>query len=117
MKGFIFKLAAIAAVSLVAAVVIRELRKPAKLRRWHGRVAGFVPYDFRRPTGETILRAFWNPYDSRVLTPTAFGIGWAVNFLTLLENMGIFQPDVTEEHFLMPTNSIREALAHVTQGE
>jgi hypothetical protein len=42
--------AAVAAVALVAAAVVKELRKPPAERTWHGRVAGVVPYDFRRPT-------------------------------------------------------------------
>ena len=78
---------------------------------------GFVPYDFRWPTDEAIIHAFWNPFDGRVLVPTFFGLGWALNFRALLDRLGVFQPDVTEEHFLMPTDSIRETLAHVTDRE
>lgn len=117
MKEYIVKLVAVVAVSLVAAAVIRELRKPRMARRWHGRLGGLVPYDFRRPTGETLLQAFWNSYDGRLLTPTFFGVGWAFNFRALLEKTGVCEPDVTEERFLMPNPSIRQALAHVKVRE
>jgi len=115
MKELIFKAVAVAAVGLVTAAVINEMGKPKKARQGHGRVAGFVPYDLRRPTGEAIWRGFWNPDDSRVFTPAFFGIGWTLNLWALLEKLGVFEPDVTEEHFLMPTASIREALVHVNR--
>ena len=66
-------------VALVAAAVIEELRKPREQREWHGRLAGIVPYEFRPPTSARIREAVWNPDDDRVLTDTAFGVGWAVN--------------------------------------
>lgn len=58
--------------------VVQELKKPAKERTWHGKVAEFVPYDFRMPTTERIRSAYWNP-DAPLLTAKAFGVGWAVN--------------------------------------
>jgi Family of unknown function (DUF5808) len=66
-------------VGLVAAAVGTELRKPRRRRTWHGRVAGVVPYDFRRPTLSRVKARWWNPGDRRVLTPRVFGVGWAVN--------------------------------------
>ncbi|GAI29807.1 unnamed protein product [marine sediment metagenome] len=45
--------------------------------------------------------------------PEVFGIGWAINFYALLENLGIIKrADVSEENFLMPTQSIKEVLVH-----
>ncbi|CAN5591404.1 hypothetical protein BH24ACT26_BH24ACT26_15470 [soil metagenome] len=64
---------------LVAAAVSQELRKPAGERTWHGRVAAFVPYDFRVPTIERIRSSWWNPNDERIFTDQVFGVGWAVN--------------------------------------
>ena len=47
---------AVAGVGLVAAAVGTELLKPRRKRTWHGRVAGVVPYDFRRPTAAASRR-------------------------------------------------------------
>ena len=64
---------------VTAWAVVRELRTPRELRTWHGRVAGFVPYDFRRPTGARVRERLWNPRDSRLLMPSVFGVGWTLN--------------------------------------
>lgn len=71
-------------IGLVAAAVGTELRKPRRRRTWHGRVAGVVPYDFRRPTIRRIKSRWWNPRDPRILTPRAFGVGWDVNLARLV---------------------------------
>lgn len=70
---------AVAGVGLVAAAVGTELLKPRRKRTWHGRLAGVVPYDFRRPTRRRVKARWWNPDDPRILTPRAFGVGWDVN--------------------------------------
>lgn len=70
-------------IGLVAAAVGTELRKPRRKRTWHGRVLGVVPYDLRRPTFARVKSRWWNPRDSRVLTPRAFGVGWDVNLARL----------------------------------
>jgi len=99
--------------SLTLAAVCQELEKPKKERRWHGKIAGIIPYDFRTPTIERFKEAYWNPYERRILTPRVFGIGWAINVYALLENLGIIkQADVSEESFLMPTQSIKDVLTH-----
>ncbi|HEV8463175.1 MAG TPA: DUF5808 domain-containing protein [Gaiellaceae bacterium] len=69
---------------LIGAAVATELSKPSDKRTWHGRILGFVPYDFRPPTVERIKSRMWNPNDPRVLTPRAFGVGWDVNWAQLL---------------------------------
>ncbi|MFY1675144.1 DUF5808 domain-containing protein [Plantactinospora sp. WMMB334] len=73
------KLIAAAAGALVGAAVAKELDKPPEQRTWHGDVVG-VPYDFRPPTAEKLRRSMWNPDDSRLLVPHAFGMGWSINF-------------------------------------
>ena len=72
-----------AAIALVAAAIAQELRKPPEERTWQGKVAGFVPYDFRMPTIERLREAYWNPANPRVFTERVFGVGWGVNFPTL----------------------------------
>lgn len=68
---------ALALIGLVA--VIQELRKPPEERTWNGRVANFVPYDFRMPTIERLRNTYWNP-KGPILSGKAFGVGWAPNF-------------------------------------
>ncbi len=68
---------------LVGAAIRDQLSRPPQERTWHGIVAGF-PYDFRIPTIEKVRNTFWNPNDSRLLVPHAFGIGWTINFYSLL---------------------------------
>jgi hypothetical protein len=69
----------VATAALVAAAVAQELRKPSSERTWHGRVAGFVPYDFRPPTLERFREAWWDPDNPQIFTDRVFGVGWAIN--------------------------------------
>jgi len=68
---------ALAIVSAVA--IVQELRKPPEERTWHGKVAGLVPYDLRKPTIERFRDTYWNP-DGPILSSKAWGVGWAPNF-------------------------------------
>jgi hypothetical protein len=73
------RIAAGVALALAAAAVVSELRKPPAERRWHGRLGGLIPYDFRPPTLDRLLGTWWRPDDPRILVGTAFGLGWDVN--------------------------------------
>jgi hypothetical protein len=64
---------------LLGASIVRELRLPKQERTWHGVVFGKVPYDLRPPTFDRLKAVIWNPRNSRVVVPTAFGVGWTVN--------------------------------------
>jgi Family of unknown function (DUF5808) len=64
---------------LLGAAIVAELRKPEAERTWHGRLAGFVPYDLRRPTLDRFRASWWNPDEPRIFTDRVFGVGWAVN--------------------------------------
>jgi hypothetical protein len=67
------------ALSIIGVIaVVQELRKPPDERTWSGKVANFVPYDFRVPTWERVRNTYWNP-DGPVLSGKAFGVGWAPN--------------------------------------
>jgi hypothetical protein len=70
----------VAVVALVVAAVATELSKPQEERTWHGRVLGYVPYDFRPPTWEKIRAAYWNPDSDSLFSDRVFGVGWAINF-------------------------------------
>jgi hypothetical protein len=65
-----------AAIAVIA--IIQELRKPPDQRTWHGKVADFVPYDFRKPTMERVKDTYWNP-DGPIFSGKVFGAGWALN--------------------------------------
>jgi hypothetical protein len=47
-------------------------------KRSTGRFLG-LPYDWRRPTRARLQARWWNPADSRVIVPKAFGWGYDVN--------------------------------------
>jgi len=64
---------------LLIASIVRELRLPKQERTWHGVVFGKVPYDLRPPTFGRLKAVIWNPRNSHVVVPTAFGVGWTVN--------------------------------------
>lgn len=81
--GRVQRLALAAVAAIAAAAVVSELRKPPGERRWHGRVGGLVPYDFRPPTVERLRRTWWSPEEGRLLVGTAFGVGWDVNLARL----------------------------------
>src|SRR5919199_3188360 len=70
----------LAGLALVGGAVARELSLPAGQRTWQGRLFGVVPYDLRPPTPGRLRATLWNPTNPHVLVPTAFGVGWTVNF-------------------------------------
>ncbi len=73
--------------ALIAAAVAQELRKPPEERTWHGRVAGFIPYDFRFPTLERIREAYWDPENPRIFTDRVLGVGWGINIPVLVRRL------------------------------
>jgi hypothetical protein len=73
-----------AAVVLTLAAVAQEVRRPRHNREWHGRVLGFVPYDFRLPTLDRIRESLWNQDERRIFTPRVFGVGWTLNLFWLV---------------------------------
>lgn len=85
----------VALVAAVAAALVQELRKPPEERTWQGKVAGFVPYDFRVPTLDRLREAYWNPESPRVFTDRVFGVGWGVNFPTLYGRL----KEIYQEYF------------------
>jgi hypothetical protein len=74
--GWIIRTLAIAS---VAGALYRELRLPPEERTWHGRLLGFVPYDFRVPTPAKMVTAWWNPKSDQVIGDSPFGVGWSLN--------------------------------------
>jgi hypothetical protein len=77
------RIVSLISIGLLIASVVKELRLPPAERTWHGKIAGIFPYDLRLPTPARLQAALWNPDDPRVLVPTAFGVGWSVNFSAL----------------------------------
>jgi hypothetical protein len=76
---------ALAVVGVVA--IVQEFRKPSEERTWHGKVADFVPYDFRMPTIDRVRSTYWNP-EGPILPGKVFGVGWAVNLGALTRMAG-----------------------------
>jgi len=70
-------------VALAITAIYQEMKKPREERQWHGKVVGFVPYDFRFPTITRIRERLWNPDDPRIITERAFGLGWTINFYSV----------------------------------
>ena len=85
------RLARIISAALLVAALVKELSKPASERTWNGKVASFVPYDFRRPTFARVQERLWAPDNPHLMTPQVFGVGWTVNFgrvMSLLRTRG-----------------------------
>lgn len=68
-----------------AVAVVKELRLPRDQRRWHGSVAGVVPYDFRRPTAARARERLWAPDSPYIFTARVFGAGWTLNLGRVVE--------------------------------
>jgi hypothetical protein len=110
MGRWLIRLVEATVVTVTLAAVCQELEKPSEERHWHGKL-GFIPYDFRLPTIGRIKEVCWNPDRNRIFSRTFLGIGWTINFYSLLERMRIIgEIYVTEEDFLMPTQSLRKIL-------
>jgi hypothetical protein len=73
----------------VGVAIYTELRKPPAERTWHGKLGGFVPYEFRMPSVESLRLAYWNPRSQKVFTDRPLGVGWAINVPTLLRRIGV----------------------------
>ena len=87
--GALMSLLRMAAFGAVAGAVYTEMRKPPAERTWHGKLLGFVPYDFRIPSLEQLRSAYWNPHSPKVFTDRPLGVGWAINIPTVLRRLGV----------------------------
>lgn len=67
--------------------LMRELRRPADQRTWHGSICG-VPWDYRMPTRTRIRERLWNAEDARLVVPTVVGLGWTVNLYQVARKLG-----------------------------
>ena len=111
-KEWFIRLVQAAVITITLAAVCQELEKPKEERHWHGKL-GFIPYDFRIPTGECLRETYWNTESDRIFAPQLWGIGWTINIHALLEKMRIIgESYYSEDEFLMPTRSLREVLEH-----
>ena len=110
MSNWLVRLAQAAYIAVTVAAICQELEKPREERTWRGKI-GFVPYDFRPPTLQRLRDAFWNEDEDRIFTPEPFGVGWAVNFHSLLHKMQVVsEAYLSEDDFLMPNESLRRVL-------
>jgi len=84
--------------ALLATAVVKELRKPAEVRTWHGTLGGFVPYDLRPPTLARLRSSLWAPDDDRILLPRSFGVGWSPNLAKLARLLRRARSDQDRAH-------------------
>jgi len=119
------RMARLAGLGLMVAAISQEMSKPEAERTWHGRVFGFVPYDFRPPTWDRIRDAYWNPADDRLFTDRVFGVGWALNlYQARLLLQGAFDslmggsgaPDDPEPVRRVPTSRASSARKSASSG-
>jgi hypothetical protein len=89
--GSLVWLMKMAVIGAFAGAIYTELRKPPEQRTWHGKLLGFVPYDFRLPSFDEVRQAYWNPHSPKVFTDRPLGVGWAVNIPTALRRLGVRQ--------------------------
>jgi hypothetical protein len=109
-NSWFIKMAQAAAITVTLAAICQEMEKPKEERTWHGRL-GFIPYDFRLPTFRRVKDSYWNPDSDRIFTPEVWGIGWGINFHALFERFRVISESyLSEEDFLMPTQSLKKIL-------
>ncbi len=80
------KFVKVAATAVFVATAVHAYREGET----HGDYYG-IPFDFRMPTVDRIRERVWNPDDYRVITPTAFGVGWCINLYQAGCQMGFIQ--------------------------
>jgi hypothetical protein len=83
--GWLIRTAVLAAAT---GAIYKELRKPPEERTWHGKLLGFLPYDFRPPTLDRIRDTYWNTRSDRLFTDKPIGIGWSINIAAVLKRLG-----------------------------
>lgn len=103
--GLLRTIRTLAWISFIAAIY-QELKKPEAERTWHGKVAGFIPYDFRIPTPEKLKAAYWDPASDRVFSEHVFGVGWAVNIPVLVRKL-----NETSRQYADVTAGVREGIS------
>ncbi len=84
--GWLIRTAVLAA---VGGAIYQEMRKPPNERTWHGRLLGFVPYDFRLPDLQRLRDSYWNTGSTRLFSDMPVGVGWGVNIPALLGRLGL----------------------------
>lgn len=80
--GFLKKIVQLVVLLVLVQALREQLERAPEERTWQGRV-GPVPYDFRVPTLDGVLNAYWNPDSQQLFTDKVVGIGWAINFAQL----------------------------------
>jgi hypothetical protein len=86
--GWLIRTAVIAA---VGGAIYQEMRKPSAERTWHGKLLGFVPYDFRLPDLDRLRDTYWNTSTNRIFTDKPIGVGWSVNLAAVLKRAGLLK--------------------------
>ena len=77
--GFLKRVIQLVIMFVLVQAIREQLDRQPEERTWQGQV-GPVPYDFRVPTLDRVIDAYWNPDNQRLFTDKVVGIGWAINF-------------------------------------
>lgn len=111
MRDLVRTIRTLAWIALIAAIY-QELKKPPAERTWHGKVGGFIPYDFRVPTVERVRKAYWDPTSDTVFTDKVVGVGWAVNIPVLIRKLN----EAARQYGEVTTSMREEISRHVPQA-
>jgi hypothetical protein len=82
-KRLVRTIVGIGGAALITAALAEQLRLPPEERTWQGKKFG-MPYNFRIPTKESLLNAYWNSETAQILVPHPFGMGWTINFYPII---------------------------------
>lgn len=70
-----------------------------------------IPYDWRVPTAERLIRRWWDPANGHIVVPRAFGVGWDVNMGAVAVRLGLIEPDEGDPFARTPGLAFTAALA------
>ena len=80
--GFLKRVIQLVVLFVLVQAIREQLEREPEERTWQGQI-GPIPYDFRVPTLDRVIDAYWNPDNQRLFTDKVVGIGWAINFAQL----------------------------------
>ena len=74
--------------TLASLLTVVTVSYAVRNKRSHGTFMK-LPYDFRVPSPQKFRQRWWNPEEERIVTPSAFGIGWGLNLYQVAKKLGI----------------------------
>ena len=90
--------------TLASLLTMATVAYAVRNRQAHGSLMK-MPYDFRVPTPQKLRGQWWNPEDQRIVTPSAFGVGWGLNLYQVAKKLGLRKEEQAETASDSSTNS------------